>query len=124
MNDVSEIPSWSPLSCPAHISHLSITVTLNARSTLVPPQESVLLHYYRHECPITIVRLVLKYSIKTMDNSQGKCGRYKAKLRPIAHWFDEIIALSLVMNEYVRHRIAASQMIIQKANPVDSKASP
>ena len=38
MNDISENPSWSPLSCPAHISHLPITVTLNVRSTLVSPQ--------------------------------------------------------------------------------------
>ena len=42
MNDISENPSCSPLSCPAHISYLSITVTLNVRSTLVSPQEPVL----------------------------------------------------------------------------------
>ena len=49
MNDISENPSWSPLSCPAHIFPLSITVTLNVRSTLVSPQEFVLSRYYRHE---------------------------------------------------------------------------
>ena len=34
MNDISENPKWSPLSCPAHISHLPIIVTLNVRSFL------------------------------------------------------------------------------------------
>ena len=85
MNDISENPSWSPLSCPSHISHLPITVTLNARFTLVSPQESVRRRYYRHERPVAIVRPALKYPIKTMDNSQGKCARYKVKLRPMAH---------------------------------------
>ena len=35
MNDISENPSWSPLSCPAPISRMSITVPLNVRITLV-----------------------------------------------------------------------------------------
>ena len=34
-NDISENPKWSPLSCPAHISHLPIAVTLNVHFTLV-----------------------------------------------------------------------------------------
>ena len=51
---------------------------------------------------------MLKYSIKTMDNSQGKCGRYKAKLRPIAHWSNDITALSRIMNNSVRRRIAVA----------------
>ena len=55
-----------------------------------------------------IERPVLKYPIKTMDNSQGKCGRYKVKLRPIAHWSDDIIALSHVMNNSMRRRIAVA----------------
>ena len=73
-----------------------------------PPQESVLFRYYRHERPIAIVRPVLKYPIKMMDNSQGKCARYKAKLRPIAHWSNDIIALSRVMNNPMRRRIAVT----------------
>ena len=49
MNDISENPKWSPLSCPAPFSHSSITVTLNVRFNLVSPQESVPPRYYRHE---------------------------------------------------------------------------
>ena len=41
-NDISENPKWSPLSCPAHISYLPVTVTLNVRFAPVSPQESVL----------------------------------------------------------------------------------
>ena len=84
MYDISENPSWSPLSCPAPFSHSSVTVTLNVRFILVSPQESVLPRYYRHERPIAIARPVLKYPIKLMDNSEGKCARYKMKPRPFA----------------------------------------
>ena len=108
MNDISENPSWSPLSCPAHVSRLSITVTLNVRFTLVSPQECVLPLFYRHERPIAIVRPVLMLMVKSMDNSQGKCARYKVKLRPIAHWSNDMNALSRVMNNPVRRRIAVA----------------
>ena len=50
-----------------------------------------------------------------MDNSQGKCGRYKIKLRPFTHWSNEIIALSHVSNDPLRRRIAVA--------PNDSKSS-
>ena len=85
INDISENPKRSPLSYPARISHSPITVTLSVRFTLVSPQESVPSRYYRHERPIAMVRPVLKYPIKAVDNSQGKCGRYKIKPRPFAH---------------------------------------
>ena len=103
-NDISENPSRSPLSCPVPISRTSIAVSL----TLVSPQKSVLLRCYRHERLIAIVRPVLKNLVKSMDNSQGKCGRYKSKLRPLAHWFNESVALSQVMNTQMRRRIAAA----------------
>ena len=86
MNDISENPSWSPLSCPVPIPRMSITVPFNIHVTLILPQESVLPRHYRHERPIAIVRPVLMLQIKSMDNSQGKCGRYKVKLRLNAHW--------------------------------------
>ena len=75
---------------------------------IVSPQESVLLRYYRHERPIAIVRPVLKYPIKSMDNSQGKCSRYRIKLRLNAHWSNEFMELSHVMNGQSRCRIAAA----------------
>ena len=108
MNDISEIPSWSPLSCPAPLSHSSITVPLIIYPTLVSPQESVLSRYYRHECSIAIVRPVRMDRIKSMDNSQGKCARYKIKPRPFAHWSNDITAWSHVMDQCVRRRIAAA----------------
>ena len=89
-------------SCPAPISHLSITVHLHVRSTLVSPQESVLLHFYRHKRPIAIVRPVLMFRVKSMDNSQGKCNRYKVKLRFNAQWSPMAIALSHVVNNQMR----------------------
>ena len=45
------------------------------------------------------------FRIKSMDNSQGKCGRYKVRLRLFAHWSDIIMVLSHVMNSQVRRRI-------------------
>ena len=108
MNGISENPSWSPLSCPAHISQLSLTVTLNAQFTFLLPQEYALFRYNRHERLIAIVRPVLKHSGKTMDNSEGKCARYKVKPRPFAHWSNEITALSRVMNECARRRVAVA----------------
>ena len=108
MNDISENPSWSPLFCPASNSHLSFIVPLNVRSTLVSPQESVLLHVYRHERPIAIVRPVLMSPIKSAGNSQGKCGRYKIKLRLPAHWSKVFMALSRVLCAQVRRRIAVT----------------
>ena len=59
MNDISENPSRSPLSCPVPHSHKPIILVFNIRTTFVSPPESVLLHYYRHERPIAIVRPVL-----------------------------------------------------------------
>ena len=101
-------PSWSPLSFPVPLSHSSITASLVIQFPLMSPQESVLFRYYRHERPIVIVRPALKYSIRTMDNSQGKCGRYKAKLCPTVHWSDDVTALSCVMNKPLRRRIAVA----------------
>ena len=49
MNDTSENPSWSPLSCPASISQSFITVPLDICSTLESPQESVILRFHRHK---------------------------------------------------------------------------
>ena len=76
-NNISENPSRSPLSCPVPFPRQPSSLNCNVHATLVSPQESVLLRYYRHERPIDIVRSVLMRSIKSIDNSQGKCGRYK-----------------------------------------------
>ena len=108
MNDISENPSWSPLSCPVPLPRTSLSLTLNVRSTLLSPQESVLLRYYRHERPIAIVRPVLMSPIKSAGNSQGKCGRYKIKLRLPAHWSKVFMALSRVLCAQVRRRIAVT----------------
>ena len=107
-NDISENPSWSPLSCPVPLSRTFITFTLNVCPTLTSPQKSVLFYHYRHECPIAIVRPVLMLPIKSMGNSQGKCGRYKIRLRLYAHWSDVFMALSHVMKNRMRRRIAVA----------------
>ena len=75
---------------------------------IVSPQESVLLRYYRHERPIAIVRPVLKYPIKSMDNSQGKCSRYRIKLRLNAHWSNRFMNLPCSINGQMRRRIVAA----------------
>ena len=46
--------------------------------------------------------------IRLMDNSQGKCGRYKVKLRLNTHWSDMIMVLSHVMNNRMRRQIAVA----------------
>ena len=102
--DMSLVPVLSREPSPNQESDNFISLTPNIRTTLVSSQESILLRYYHHERPIAIVRPVLKYPIKSMYNLQGKCGRYKSKLRPLAHWFDQSVALS---NQMLRRIVAA-----------------
>ena len=101
---MSLVPVLSRELSPNQESDNFISLNPNNRTTLVSPQKSVLLRYFRHERPIAIVRPVLKYPIKSMDNLQGKCGRYKNNLRPLAHWFDQSVALS---NQMCRRIVAA-----------------
>ena len=108
VNDISENPSRSPLSCLVPLPRTLISLTLNVRTTLILPQESVWLRYYRHERPIAMVRPVLMSPIKSADNSQGKCGRYKIKLRLFAHWSNVFIALSHALSSQVRRRIVVT----------------
>ena len=46
------------------------------------------------------------HPIKSADNSQDKCSRYKIKLHLSSHWSDVFIALSHVLAKQLRLRIA------------------
>ena len=80
--------------------------------------------YYRQERPISIVRPVLMRPSKSTDNSQGKCGRYKVKLRPFAHWSNVFVAFSHVFCNQMRRRIVVIPNDNSRVNQVVSKASP
>ena len=89
--DMSLVPALCRDPSPLQEFDYSVEPTPNVRTTLESPQESVLLRYYCPERPIAIVRPVL---IKSADNLQGKCGRYKIKPRLDFHWSDMVMALS------------------------------
>ena len=110
MNDISENPSWSPLSCPVPLLCKLLSLALIVRATLVSPQESVLSRYYRHERPIVICNRCwcVQSNQWSMDNSQGKCGRYKIKLRLNAHWSNRFMNLPCSINGQMRRRIVAA----------------